>query len=64
MLKGPVISFFGITRETAARQLAAFQMILQALTAGPFSGTRIIAAVARLKILFFLALHRPFPVLY
>lgn len=64
MLEGPIISSFSITGETTARQLAAFQMILQALTADTLSGTRIIAAVALLKILFFFALHRLSPELH
>ena len=64
MVEGPIISSFGITGETTAWQLAAFQVILQALTADTLSGTRIIAAVALLKILFLFALHRLSPELY
>jgi hypothetical protein len=61
MLEGPIISSFGLPWKTTAWQLAPLQVILQALTADAFSGARIIAAVALLKMFFFFALHQPAP---
>jgi hypothetical protein len=61
MLKRTIVSSFGIPWKTAARQLAALQMILQTLTADAFSGTWFVAAIALLKVCFLLALHRSAP---
>ena len=61
MFEGAVVSSFGIRWKTTARQLAAFQVILQAFTADAFSGAWIVTAVALLKIFFLFALHQPAP---
>jgi hypothetical protein len=57
MLERAIVRFFGITGKAATRQLATLQVILQTLTADALSGTRFVAAVAVLKVLFFVALH-------
>jgi len=57
VLERPVISSFGISRKATAWELASLQVILQTFTAEAFSGARFVAAVAALKVLFFLALH-------
>jgi hypothetical protein len=58
MFEGAIVSSFSIPWKTTARQLAAFQVILQALATDAFSGTRIVTAVAFLKVLLFLTLHQ------
>ena len=57
MLKGTVVGPFGIVGETAGRKLAAFYMIADTLAAYTLTGTRFVAAIARLEILFFHAFH-------
>ena len=61
MIEGAIVTPFSIPWKTTARQLTAPYVILQALTADAFSGARIVAAVAFLKILFLVALHSRAP---
>jgi len=61
MLKGPIVSSLSIPWKTTTGQLAALDVILQALTTDALSGTWVVAAVAFLQILFFFALHSPAP---
>jgi hypothetical protein len=57
MLERPVIGSFGSGIKTAGRQLAAFQMIADAIAADALAGARLVTAVAGSQIFFFLALH-------
>ena len=58
MLKRPVVSALGMVRKTAARQQSHVQMVLQAFTAYPFSGTGIVGAIAGSCISFLVAFHK------
>ena len=53
-----VIGALCVSRETASRQFAAFQMILQAFAADAFSRAGFITAIAVLEMVLFLTLHR------
>jgi hypothetical protein len=55
--KGSVISSLHISGKAAGRQLAAFQVVGQALAAQPLFGASAIGAIAFFKILGLLALH-------
>ena len=57
MLKGPVISGFCFPGETASGKLSHVQMIGKTLAAYPFSGARVIGAVAFFHVFFLLAIH-------
>lgn len=57
MLEGSVVSPLGFSREAARRQLPGTQMIANAVATGALSGARLIAAIAALKVLVFLAVH-------
>jgi hypothetical protein len=61
MFKGPIVGPLSIPWKTTTGQLAALDVILQALTANALSGTWVVAAVAFLQIPLFVALHSPAP---
>ena len=52
-----VIGALCVSRETASRQFAAFQMILQAFAADAFSRAGFITAIAVLQVVLFVTLH-------
>jgi hypothetical protein len=64
MLKGSVISPFSIAWKTTRRQLATLDVVMKAFATDALSGTWVIATVAFVEILFFLAFHNPAPMLF
>ena len=60
MFERPVVGSFGIFGKDAGRQLAAAQVVLQAITTHPFARARLVGAVAEFPIAVFLAFHNEF----
>ena len=61
MFERSVPGFFGFVRKAASGKLTAFEVVADALTAGPLVCAGFIAAIAGCEIFFFLTLHRRFP---
>lgn len=57
MIERAVIGLFGFFGKTAAGELAAFQVITDAVTAHPLPGAGIISALAGFQVFFLFALH-------
>ena len=57
MRERPVICPLRIVGEAAGGKLPAFQVVLQAFTAGPLPGTGLVAAVAVQPVLIQLTIH-------
>ena len=60
MLEGSIPGFLGFSRKAASGQLAAFEMVADALTAIALARTGFIAAIAIFSVFFFVTLHRRF----
>ena len=57
MLKRPVVGPLRIIGKATAGELAALQMVAEALAADPFAGTRVVAAVTGCHIASLVAFH-------
>lgn len=57
MFEGAVVGSFRFIRETAARQLAVFQVVAQAVAADALAGTGFVTAVAGFEIEVLFAFH-------
>ncbi len=61
VLEGPVIRPFCIPRETAGGQFSVLGVVLDAFTTDSLSRAGLVAAIAPLEVLFFLAFHADIP---
>jgi len=57
VLEGAVVGRFGLGRETASRELAAYQVVGQAFAAEALSRAGVVGALAPLEVLFLATIH-------